>query len=376
MIHAGRKQCNNGTELGVALMTTLQQTMALMTTLALLVLIYLLQPILMPFLAGLVIGYLGDPLVDRFERFGLSRTFGSLLVFLVFFSVFTALMLIVLPILAREITSLLTVIPVYFTWLQGSLSPWLIDTFGIDPFNVNIEEIVAQLGVHWQQAGGALGAILVQASSSSFALIGYLGLVGLTPVVAFYLMRDWDYIVARIREILPRDSEPTIVKLSQECDEVLSAFLRGQLLIMFLLGCIYSIGLYLVGLDLAIMIGMLAGLASIVPYLGFFVGIIAAAIAAIFQFQDLIFIVYVAIVFGVGQALEGWILTPWLVGEKIGLHPVAVIFAVLAGGQLYGFIGVLLALPVAAVIMVFIRHMRASYLSSHYYENSDGSSVE
>ena len=357
-------------------MTTLQQTMALMTTLALLVLIYLLQPILMPFLAGLVIGYLGDPLVDRFERFGLSRTFGSLLVFLVFFSVFTALMLVVLPILAREITSLLTVIPVYFTWLQGSLSPWLIDTFGIDPFDVNIEEIVAQLGVHWQQAGGALGAILVEASSSSFALIGYLGLVGLTPVVAFYLMRDWDYIVARIREILPRDSEPTIVKLSQECDEVLSAFLRGQLLIMFLLGCIYSIGLYLVGLDLAIMIGMLAGLASIVPYLGFFVGIIAAAIAAIFQFQDLIFIVYVAIVFGLGQALEGWILTPWLVGEKIGLHPVAVIFAVLAGGQLYGFIGVLLALPVAAVIMVFIRHMRASYLSSHYYENSDGSSVE
>ena len=145
---------------------------------------------------------------------------------------------------------------------------------------------------------------------------------------------------------------------------------------MFLLGCIYSIGLYLVGLDLAIMIGMLAGLASIVPYLGFFVGIIAAAIAAIFQFQDLFFLVYVAIVFGVGQALEGWILTPWLVGEKIGLHPVAVIFAVLAGGQLYGFIGVLLALPVAAVIMVFIRHMRASYLSSHYYENSDGSSVE
>ena len=201
--------------------------MALMTTLALLVLIYLLQPILMPFLTGLVIGYLGDlsgsvRTVWFQPDFWVVASFPCLLFSIYRINVNCS------AYTGREITSLLTVIPVYFTWLQGSLSPWLIDAFGIDPFDVNIEEIVAQLGVHWQQAGGALGAILVQASSSSFALIGYLGLVGLTPVVAFYLMRDWDYIVARIREILPRDSEPTIVKLSQECDEVLSAFLRGH----------------------------------------------------------------------------------------------------------------------------------------------------
>ena len=180
-----------------------------------------------------------------------------------------------------------------------------------------------------------------------------------------------DDILVRTRGMLPRENERTFVNLCIECDEVLGAFLRGQLLIMFLLGCVYAFGLYLVGLDVAIMIGILAGFASIVPYLGFFVGVVAAAIAAMFQFQELNYLIYVLLVFGVGQALEGWLLTPWLVGEKIGLHPVAVIFAVLAGGQLFGFVGILLALPFAAVVMVFVRHLQASYLSSHYYEKPE-----
>ena len=153
---------------------------------------------------------------------------------------------------------------------------------------------------------------------------------------------------------------------------MLGAFLRGQLLIMFLLGVVYALGLYAVGLELAILIGMLAGLASIVPYLGFFVGIIAATVAAMFQFQDPVYLVYVGIVFLIGQALEGWVLTPWLVGDKIGLHPVAVIFAVLAGGQLFGFVGILLALPLAAVVMVFVRYLYTRYLGSEYYGARDG----
>ncbi len=354
-------------------MTTLQKTFAVILIHLLLVLIYFLQPILTPFLTGMVIAYLGDPLVDRLEKFGLNRTVGVLVVFLVFGSVFAAALLVVLPMLAREIASLIRDIPVYFAWLQNSFSPWLIEVFGIDPFDVNIEQMAGQLAGHWQQAGGIAGSILAQATASGVALLSYLGVVGLTPIVAFYLMRDWDDIVDRVRKMLPRDSEQTILNLSLECDEVLGAFLRGQLLIMFLLGCVYAIGLYLVGLDLAIMIGLLAGLASIVPYLGFFVGIIAASVAAIFQFQEGIYLVYVALVFGIGQALEGWILTPWLVGEKIGLHPVAVIFAVLAGGQLFGFVGILLALPVAAVIMVFVRHGHASYLASQYYEKQQSS---
>ena len=213
--------------------------------------------------------------------------------------------------------------------------------------------------------------VLSNVTQSSFAFLNAVGMIGLTPVVAFYLMRDWDDIVQRIHEMVPRDVEPVFVRLVGECDEVLGAFLRGQLLIMFLLGCIYAVGLYFVGLELAILIGMLAGLASIVPYLGFVVGIIAATLAALFQFQDPLYLGYVAIVFGIGQVMEGWVLTPWLVGDKIGLHPVAVIFAVLAGGQLFGFVGILLALPVAAVIMVFVRYLHDSYIRSEYYGSSE-----
>ena len=352
-------------------MTTLQKTFALMLIALALVLIFFLQPILTPFLTGMVIGYLGDPLVDRLGKFGINRTVGVLIVFLVFGSIFAAALLVVLPLLAREVVGLIRDIPIFFSWLQTSFSPWLMDHFGVDPFDVDIEKLARQLMGHWQQAGGIFGSILAQATASGFALIGYLGVIGLTPVVAFYLMRDWDDILMRVRGMLPRENERTFVNLSIECNEVLGAFLRGQLLIMFLLGCVYAIGLYLIGLDVAIMIGILAGLASIVPYLGFFVGIIAAAIAAMFQFQDTIYLIYVALVFGFGQALEGWVLTPWLVGEKIGLHPVAVIFSVLAGGQLFGFVGILLALPIAAVIMVFVRHLHASYLSSHYYEKPE-----
>lgn len=352
-------------------MTTLQRTFALLFVALTLVLIYFLQPILAPFIAGIIIGYLGDPLVDRLERLHVHRTLGVLIVFLVFTSVLVAVILIVLPMLARELTRLLSDLPEFLVWLQASVSPWFVSHLGIDPFDVKLDVVADQLMENWQKAGGVVGSVLTQVTQSGFAFLGALGAVGLTPVVAFYIMRDWDDIMLKIREMLPREIEPTFVKLCRECDEVLGAFLRGQLLIMFLLGCIYAAGLYLVGLELAILIGMLAGLASIVPYLGFFVGIIAAAIAAMFQFQDPIYLLYVGIVFGIGQALEGWFLTPLLVGDKIGLHPVAVIFAVLAGGQLFGFVGVLMALPVAAVIMVFIRHLHESYISSDYYHRPD-----
>jgi predicted PurR-regulated permease PerM len=174
--------------------------------------------------------------------------------------------------------------------------------------------------------------------------------------------------MSRVRELLPRRSEAVIVKLAQQSDEVLGAFLRGQLLVMLALAFIYSAGLMMMGLDLALLIGMLAGLVSFVPYLGFIVGILAACVAALFQFQELLPLLYVAIVFGVGQMLEGMVLTPLLVGDRIGLHPVAVIFSVLAGGQLFGFVGVLLALPVAAVIAVLLRYLHTQYKSSALYE--------
>ncbi len=352
-------------------MTTLQKTFSLLFIGASLIGIYLLQPILTPFLVGIVLAYLMDPIVDRLEVLGVGRTAGVLLVFLVFLSLLAGILLIALPVLIREIGSLIRNIPHFVVLLQETTGPFLSETFGVDPFNFNLDSLTAKLAENWKETGGIVGRVLSTVTASGMALLATVASIALTPVVAFYLLRDWDGIMQSLQEMIPRNMVEASVNLVNECDEVLSAFLRGQMLIMILLGCIYAFGLTLVGLDLSFLIGMLAGLASIVPYLGFFVGIVAAAIAAAFQFQDMIHLVYIAIVFGIGQMLEGTVLTPWLVGDRIGLHPVAVIFAVLAGGQLFGFIGILLALPVAAVIMVFVRHLRSSYMRSGYYDVED-----
>lgn len=189
----------------------------------------------------------------------------------------------------------------------------------------------------------------------------------LIPVVAFYLLRDWDIMVDKIRDLLPKRYEATVVKLTKESDLVLGAFLKGQFSVMLALASIYSIGLWIVDLDLALLIGMVAGLISFIPYLGSIVGVAAGCMAAFVQFHEFMSIIPVLVVFGIGQTLEGVLLTPWLVGDKVGLHPVAVIFAVLAGGQLFGFIGILLALPAASVIMVLIRHVHELYKDSQLY---------
>ena len=199
------------------------------------------------------------------------------------------------------------------------------------------------------------------------ALAAWVANLILVPVVTFYLLRDWDVMMAKVNRLLPRNIEPKVSLWASECDEVLGAFMKGQLLVMFALGVIYAIGLWLVGLDLALLVGMIAGLASIVPYMGFIIGIVVAGVAAFIQFQDPVVLAYVGAVFMVGQMLEGMLLTPLLVGDRIGLHPVAVIFAIMAGGQLFGFVGILLALPVAAVIMVLLRHLHERYKSSSLY---------
>jgi len=348
--------------------TTIQKSFSLLFLFVALVAVYFLQPILTPFLVGIVLAYLGDPIVDRFESAGLNRIFGVLIVFLVFLSILTGGLLIVIPVLFREISSLVRDIPHYLSLLQNTAGPFMLDLFGVDPFQFDTQSLKSQLAQNWQEAGGLVGKIIGRITASGFVLVTTIANIALTPVVAFYMLRDWDKIMLRIRTMIPRDMVENVSALANECDEVLSAFLRGQMLIMILLGCIYALGLTLVGVKLAFLIGMLAGLASIVPYLGFIVGITVASIAAAFQFQDAIHLVYVAVVFGVGQMLEGMVLTPLLVGDRIGLHPVAVIFAVLAGGQLFGFVGVLMALPIAAVIMVFVRHLHDSYIQSEYYE--------
>jgi predicted PurR-regulated permease PerM len=352
-------------------MTHTQKSFTLAAIAGLLLLVYLLQSILMPFLVGLALAYLGDPLVDKLQSYKFGRTGAVGVVFLIFILVFGVALLILLPMLTGEVSRLIQNIPRYLAVMQEHFSPVLLENFGVDPFDFSLGELRTRLAQNWQQAGGIAGRVLAGVSSSGLALIGWVANLALVPVVAFYLLRDWNLLVESLHRMLPRQFEQATTRLVKECDEVLSAFLRGQLLIMFLLGCIYALGLTIIGLDLAVLIGMLAGLASLVPYLGFIVGILAASVAALFQFQELLPLVYVALVFGTGQLLEGSVMTPLLVGDRIGLHPVAVIFAILAGGQLFGFVGVLLALPIAAVIMVFVRHLLARYKQSEYYDNND-----
>jgi predicted PurR-regulated permease PerM len=217
--------------------------------------------------------------------------------------------------------------------------------------------------------------VLASVSQSGLAVIGWIMNLLLIPVVTFYFLRDWDGMIVRVRELLPRNIEPRVMELARQSDEVLSAFLRGQLAVMLALGLIYSIGLWLAGLKLAFLIGMSAGLLSFVPYLGGVLGVGGAVIAALVEHRDLIHVVYVLIVFGFGQTMEGFVLTPWLVGDRIGLHPVAVIFAILAGGQLFGFLGVLLALPATAVLMVILRHVHERYVQSELYREGAPAAV-
>ncbi len=337
------------------------------TLAALLLLIWLLQPILAPFLIGVALAYLGDPVVDRLEARGLSRTLGVCVVFLVLTLLSVLLLFLLVPMLVKQLALLQSSLPLIVEWLQGRAVPWVERTFDM---KVDWLEPARLRELFTSGFGGAMefwGPLVKRISQSGMAVLGWLINLGLVPVVTFYLLRDWDDLIARMRSYIPRRYEPKCVQLALECDEVISAFVRGQLLVMISLGIFYSAGLMVVGLDLALLIGMLAGLAGVVPYLGFVVGVGAATIAALIQFPDLLHVGLVLLVFGAGQALESMILTPLLVGDRIGLHPVAVIFAVLAGGQLFGVTGVLLALPVAAVLAVMFRHLKVEYLESDWY---------
>ncbi|MGR9107799.1 MAG: AI-2E family transporter [Gammaproteobacteria bacterium] len=338
--------------------------------------IYLLAPILTPFVFGGLLAYLGDPLADRLETWRLSRSAAVSLVFLVMILILATVLLLLVPLLEHQVSRLIANLPHYVEWLKGILIPWISERFGLQPKTPEVEEIVAMIRSHWSQAGGFVASLAGSVSRSGRVVAeGVMNLV-LIPVVAFYLLRDWDILVAKVRDLLPIRIEPTISRLARESDAVLGAFLKGQFSVMIALGVIYSLGLRFIGLDVALLIGMLAGLVSFIPYLGSIVGVVSACFAAIVQFHDVWSVVPVFVVFAVGQTLEGMLLTPWLVGDKVGLHPVAVIFSVLAGGQLFGFVGILLALPVASVIMVLLRHVHDLYKDSDLYGIRAAPSVE
>jgi len=339
-----------------------------------LLLLNVLSPMMTPFFLGALLAYLGDPWVDRLERWRIGRGLASGLVFLAIALLVAVTLMLFIPALAHEASELLKGLPATLVWLQARLAPLLTPWIGVDAGGMDVRGLAEEYLGDWEQSSDVLGYLLGQLTASGKAIFGGVMTLALTPVVAFYLMRDWDSIIERLDNLIPRSQLVVIRSLVRAGDDMLAAFIRGQLLVMIFLGLFYSIGLGLLGVEMALIIGLVAGLASVVPYLGFILGLALASLTAAYQFQDWLHPAYVLGIFLVGQILEGSVLTPWLVGDKIGLHPVAVIFAVLAGGQLFGFSGVLLALPVTAVLMVLVRFSLQQYLQSQWYQGSAESS--
>ncbi|WP_020559539.1 AI-2E family transporter [Thiofilum flexile] len=334
-------------------------------------LVYLLNPVLTPFLVGALIAYLLDPVADYLETKRLSRISAVVVVFLLGFLAVLIVLLLIIPIIETQLRKLLEVLPNYISWGISTLGPFLEKNFNINLSVFEVDRLKEIITSNWRSTGGLIKNTLQTVSKSSFVVLEWIANLALIPLISFYLLRDWDRLVAYLHDLLPRTIEPIVTKLTLESDQVLGAFLRGQLSVMVVLSFIYALGLSLVGLDFGVLIGVIAGLVSFVPYLGVIIGLLLACLAVIFQTQSLGDLMWVFAVFGAGQLIESFILTPILVGDKIGLHPVVVIFAIMAGGTLFGFVGVLLALPVTAVIAVVLRYVITIYKQSSFYEELD-----
>jgi len=278
------------------------------------------------------------------------------------------LMLILVPAIEEQIRTLVEQTPRYRDWLLGTAIPWVERRVGVKISDyLDLPHIMELVRSNWERAGGMATTVLAYISRSGFALFGWVANIVLIPVITFFFLRDWDLMVGRVSLAIPRAYVATVTQLASESSYVLGGFLRGQFLVMVILGVMYGVGLWGVGLDLGILIGLIAGLLTFVPYLGPASGVLMGVVAALMQYGDFKHVALVLVVFGIGQVIESYWLTPKLVGDRIGLHPVAVIFAVLAGGQLFGFLGMLLALPMAAVVNVLLRYAHQRYTASQLY---------
>ena len=332
-------------------------------------LIWLLAPVLTPFVCAALLGWLGDPWVDRLERSGRSRTTAVVLVFTLMLLLLVLSLVILVPMIERQVVTVIESLPAYRDWFMQTALPWVEQRTGLELVAwLDVDRLTEWVRGHWQQAGGVAATLCGSFSRSGFAVMAWIANLMLLPILTFYFLRDWDLLVERIAALVPRDHIATVTRLALESNEVLGAFLRGQFLVMLALGAIYAIGLSVVGLKVGLLVGIIAGLISFVPYLGTATGIVLGVIAAMVQSGgDWSLVAMVMGVFVVGQMLEGYVLTPRIVGDRIGLHPVAVIFAIMAGGQLFGFLGMLLALPVAAIANVLLRFAHERYTQSRLY---------
>jgi predicted PurR-regulated permease PerM len=326
-------------------------------------LLYLLAPVLTPFVASALLAYIGDPLADRLQRLRFPRTIAVVTVFLLTLITLGLLVLLVVPLIRTQVSALLQALPGIIAQVEEVWLPRAIEFLDIEP-GTDIG-LAAFLSRYSEMAGTWGARMFVGLTKSGGALAAALLSLFLIPILTFYLLRDWDAILHRLGALVPNSQRETVFKLAQDTDDVLGAFLRGQILVMFALSVIYSAGLALVGLKFAIAIGVVAGLVSFVPYLGFVIGIGLAALTVAMEPNSLWMLAGVVATFSIAQLIEGSFLTPKLVGDRIGLHPVIVIFSIAAGGQLFGFFGILLALPAAAVLSVLVRFAYNRYLAEH-----------
>lgn len=329
-------------------------------------LIYLLSPILTPFLFAAVIAYICNPIVTYLADKKFPRTLGTVLVLIVLTGLLAALVFIMIPLIQKETSHFFNKVPIYLDLIKTSVIPLIEAKLDV---NLQLDMIALKQAFteHWKSAGSFAAKILPSLTIGGMAIVEFLVNLLLVPVVLFYMLRDWDQLIKLIDEMIPRYWHKKISVLAFETDAILAEFLRGQLAVIVLMSFFYITGLWLVGLEFALPIGLVAGILVFVPYLGMIVGLTLATLAALMQFQDWTGLIYVGSVFAIGQLLEGMLITPWLVGDRIGLHPVMVIFALLAFGQLFGFLGILLALPVSAVLLVWLRHLHQHYLGSNLY---------
>jgi predicted PurR-regulated permease PerM len=335
-------------------------------------LLYLLEPILTPFVAAAILAYICDPWVTRLcalklpRGWKIPRTLAALLVMAALLGLLALLILIMLPLLQQEFSHFISRLPALLDAARLKLIPFLQERFGFS-LQWDSEVLKSLLSTHWQSAGGAAAKVLPWLGGSGAMLLGLLMNVLLIPLVLFYLLRDWPLLLAKIEHAIPRRMYAKVMEIAREIDSILAQFLRGQVSVMLLMSGFYVSCLWLTGLEFALPIGVVAGMLVFVPYLGMLTGLALATLAAFTQFDQFSSVALVWGVFAAGQMLEGMVVTPWLVGDRIGLHPLAVIFALLAFGQLFGFFGLLLALPLSATLVVGLRHIGRWYMNSHLY---------
>ncbi len=334
--------------------------------LALLIVVYLLRAILLPFVLGMAVAYFLDPVADRLERWGLSRALSATALTIVFLVAVAAFLVLLVPLLQSQVLGFISRVPVYAEILRAGAE----EALNIVQANMSEEDIARLREAASGTAAtvvGWLGRLASGIWSGGLALFNLLSLVVITPIVAFYLLRDWDLIIASIDRWLPRGNAETIREQVRLIDRTLAGFARGQAVVCLGLGIFYAIGLSVVGLEFGIVVGLVTGLISFVPYFGMLTGLVLGLGLAFAQFDSWQPVAMIAGVFAIGQIAEGNFITPKLVGDRVGLHPVWMIFALLAGGALFGFLGIMLAVPAAATIGVLARFVITRYQASPLY---------